>query len=66
MNDTRSVLNSRRRLLALGLSAAGFLVLGGCSDAEVGSAPPVGKSRKDILGDGPLNDPPKTKNAKPK
>ena len=66
MNDPRSVLNSRRRLLAIGLSAAGFLVLGGCSDAEVGSEPPVGKSRKDIMGDGPLNDPPKKKDAKRK
>ncbi len=66
MNNLRSSMNSRRRFLALGLNAAGFLVLAGCTDAEVGSQPPVGKSRKEIMGDGPLNDPPKTKGAKPK
>ena len=53
-------------LPVLGLNAAGFLVLAGCSDPEVGSQPPVGKTRKEIMGDGPLNHGPKTKVAKPK
>jgi hypothetical protein len=66
MNRSCSLINSRRRFLALGFNVAGFLVLAGCGDAEVGSMPPVGKSRKEILGDGPLNDPPKTKTANPK
>lgn len=35
--------------------------LAGCGDAEVGSAPAVGKSRKEIIGDGPLNDPASSK-----
>jgi hypothetical protein len=65
MNDPRSLTNSRRRFLVLGLNV-GFLILAGCGDSEVGSVPPVGKSRKETLGDGPLNETSKPKDSKPK
>ncbi len=43
---------TRRRALSLA-AGAGLGILAGCQDAEVGSMPPVGKSRKEVTGDDP-------------
>jgi hypothetical protein len=64
LNDRSA--SSKARCLAVFVLSGLAIGVAGCGDPEVGSAPPLTKSRKEIIGDGPMNDPPKATPAKKK